>query len=64
MKKIVILLLVAISVMCIAGEMVYITPKGKKYHSTRNCRTLARSKKVIEIDINQVFGRQPCKVCY
>lgn len=56
MKKIVILLLVAISVMCIAGEMVYITPKGKKYHSTRNCRTLARSKKVIEIDINQVFG--------
>jgi hypothetical protein len=64
MRKIIILLLVTISVMCIAGQLVYITPKGKKYHSTRDCRTLARSKKVIEIDISQVFGRQPCKVCY
>lgn len=64
MRKIIILLLVTISVMCIAGEMVYITPKGKKYHSTRNCRTLTRSKKIIEIDISQVSGRQPCKVCY
>ena len=64
MNKIIAFLLVTISVMCIAGEMVYITPKGKKYHSTRNCRTLARSKKIIEIDISQVFGRQPCKVCY
>lgn len=64
MRKIIILLLVTISVICIAGEMVYITPKRKKYHSTRNCRTLARSKKIIEIDISQVFGRQPCKVCY
>lgn len=64
MRKIIILLLVTISVMCIVGQLVYITPKGKKYHSTRDCRTLARSKKVIEIDISQVFGRQPCKVCY
>lgn len=29
MKKIIVLLLVAISVMCIAGEIVYVTPKGK-----------------------------------
>ena len=64
MKKIIVLLLIAISEVCIAGQLVYITPKGKKYHSTRNCRTLARSKKIIEIDISQVFGRQPCKVCY
>lgn len=64
MKKIVILLLISFSIVCLAGQMVYITPKGKKYHSTRSCKTLARSKKVIEIDINQVFNRQPCKVCY
>ena len=52
MKKIVILLLVAISVICIAGEMVYVTPKGKKYHSTRSCKTLARSKKVMTYKFN------------
>lgn len=56
MKKIIVLLLVTISVMCIAGEIIYITPKGKKYHSTRDCKTLARSKKIIEIDISQMFG--------
>lgn len=64
MKKIVILLLISFSIVCLAGQMVYITPKGKKYHSTRSCKTLARSKKVIEIDINQVFNRQSCKVCF
>lgn len=64
MKKIIVLLLVAISIMGIAGEMVYVTPKGKKYHSTRSCKTLAKSKKVIEINIKNVGNRQPCKVCY
>ena len=64
MKKIVILLLISFSIVCLAGQMVYITPKGKKYHSTRSCKTLARSKKVIEIDIKSVGNRQPCKVCY
>lgn len=52
MKKIIVLLLVAISVICLAGQIVYITPKGKKYHSTKSCRTLARSKRIIEIDIS------------
>ena len=64
MKKIVILLLISFSIVCLAGQIVYITPKGKKYHSTRSCKTLARSKKVIEIDIKSVGNRQPCKVCY
>jgi len=64
MKKLIILFLLSFAVVCIAGQIVYITPKGKKYHSTKSCRTLARSKRIIEIDISEVFGRQPCKICF
>ena len=64
MKKLIIFLLLSFTVVCLAGQIVYITPKDKKYHSTKSCRTLARSKRIIEIDISEVFGRQPCKVCF
>ena len=64
MKKLIIFLLLSFTVVCLAGQIVYITPKGKKYHSTKSCRTLARSKRIIEIDISEVFSRQPCKVCF
>lgn len=64
MKKIILLFLVSFSLICIAEQMVYITPKGKKYHSTKSCRILARSKRIIEISIEDIGNRQPCKVCY
>jgi len=64
MKKLIVLFFMIFSIICIAGQIVYITPKGKKYHSTKSCKTLVRSKRIIEIDISKVGGRQPCKVCY
>lgn len=64
MKKIIIFLFLIITTICIAGQVVYITPKGKKYHSTKNCRTLSRSKNIMEVDISEVGSRTPCKVCY
>lgn len=64
MKKIIIFLFIIFTTICIAGQIVYIAPKGKKYHSTKSCRTLSKSKQVLEIDISKVGGRQPCKICY
>lgn len=64
MKKIIIFLFIIFTTICIAGQIVYITPKGKKYHSTKSCRTLVRSKKIIEISITKVKNREACKVCY
>lgn len=46
---------------------VYWTPKGKSYHSTPNCRTLARSKKVYQGTLSEAFAngkRDPCNVCH
>lgn len=57
MKKIIIFLFIIFATICIAGQIVYITPKGKKYHSTKSCKTLVRSKRIIEIDISKVGGR-------
>lgn len=46
--------------------VVYCTPKGKCYHSTRNCKTLAKSKTIREIDIDTARAKnlKACKVCY
>ncbi|WEV37170.1 hypothetical protein [Lactobacillus sp. ESL0677] len=47
---------------------VYIaTMHGKKYHSSRNCRTLKRSRghiKKISLSRAKKLGYTPCKVCY
>ncbi|MGF6906203.1 hypothetical protein [Fusobacterium sp. PH5-44] len=51
-------------IIILAGQTVYVTPNGKKYHSTKNCRTLARSKVINSINISKVAGRGPCKVCH
>ncbi len=64
MKKMVLIFFIIFTSLCIAGQIVYITPKGKKYHSNINCRTLAKSKNIIEIDISKVGNRQPCKICF
>ena len=43
---------------------VYVTANGKKYH-TRSCRTLAKSKSVITLTIDDAKkkGYTACKVC-
>lgn len=45
-------------------DIVYVTPKGKKYHR-RDCRTLSRSKTVIEMtrEEAEASGRDSCNVC-
>lgn len=64
MKKIIFIFLVSFSLSSLANKVVYITPKGKKYHSTKSCKTLSKSKKIIEISINDVGTRTACKICY
>lgn len=63
MKKYLILLIITFSTVIFAAQKVYVTPKGKKYHSIKSCKTLSRSKRIIEIDISKVGSRKPCKVC-
>jgi len=47
-----------------AGRLVAVTQTGKKYH-VEDCRTLARSKgvKMIPIEQAKARGLEPCKVC-
>jgi len=60
------ILLLAFSVLVFAEEsrMVYVTPKGAKYHLA-DCRTLKKSKDVSAITIEEAKaqGYEPCKVC-
>lgn len=46
------------------SNTVYVTKAGKKYHE-RDCQTLAKSKNVKAISIQQAKndGYKPCKVC-
>lgn len=46
-----------------SGRIVYWVLKGKKYHTTDGCPTLARSKKIYSGTISQAGGRDLCKVC-
>lgn len=62
MRKLMVLFL--ISSVCLASRSVYITPTGKKYHSTKSCRSLSRSKKIMTVSIDKVGNRQPCKICF
>ncbi|MGN0461415.1 MAG: hypothetical protein ACI4HZ_03135 [Ruminococcus sp.] len=45
---------------------VYVTPTGEKYHSTKGCRTLSRSKTIISISISsaKAQGYTACSVCH
>lgn len=64
MKKLIFVFFIMFALSIIASQKVYIAPKGKKYHSTINCRSLKNSKNIIEIDISKVGNRQPCKICF
>lgn len=63
MKKILASLFLGITLIVSASETVYITPKGKKYHITKNCRSLKRSKVIKAIKKENVGNRKPCKIC-
>lgn len=63
MKKVAIFFL-SMSILAYASQIVYITPKGKKYHSSKECRTLKRSKIINEISSDNVGNRRACGVCY
>lgn len=48
-----------------AANVVYITPNGKCYHSTRRCPTLHKSKKVSSVALKDAQRtRRACKVCH
>ena len=44
------------------GYIVYITERGKKYHSD-GCRHLKKSKIAIDINDARAQGYEPCSVC-
>lgn len=48
------------------SKIVYHTPTGKSYHYDKNCRTLARSKTILEITLGEALKSKhsdPCDVC-
>lgn len=64
MKRLIISLFLGITLFTSASETVYVTPKGKKYHVTKSCRSLSKSKNIKVVKISDVGGRGPCKICY
>lgn len=46
------------------NEIVYWTPNGKSYHTTKNCPTLSRSKTIYEGTIAQSGKTDPCDKCH
>ncbi len=44
--------------------VVYWVPSGEVYHSTRNCRSLARSKTILSGPLSQCPKKRPCKNCH
>lgn len=64
MKKLIALFFTIFTIYSVASQKVFITPKGKKYHSTRSCPSLSRSKTILEIDVSKVGFRKPCKRCF
>lgn len=65
MKKFIAVLFLILSVGVLA-EIVYITPTGKRYHPTKNCKGLKKAKKIIAIEKSKAIkrGYTPCKVGY
>lgn len=55
----------AVMAVCAATGSVYVTASGKKYHK-QSCRTIARSKQVTALTVEQARARgyEPCKVCH
>lgn len=54
MKKIIVSLFLGITLLASASETVYITSKGKKYHASKSCRSLSKSKNIKAMKISEV----------
>ena len=65
MKKLILTFFLLLTVISFA-EIVYITPTGKKYHTTKTCKGLVRAKKIIPIERKEAEaqGYKPCKHSY
>ena len=49
----------------VKSSTVYITPKGKCYHSSPNCPTLHKSKSIKAVEKSDAMkNRRACKVCH
>ncbi|SCN24881.1 ComEC family competence protein [Clostridium sp. N3C] len=49
-----------------ASKIVYYTPSGKSYHYDKNCRTLSRSKTILETTLEEALKSKhsdPCDFC-
>jgi len=48
-----------------SDTIVYVTPSGKCYHSTKSCSSLSRSKKIIAVSLSEAKKtRRACSKCY
>lgn len=47
-----------------SSQIVYWTPNGKSYHTTKNCPTLSRSKTILEGTISESGKNDPCDRCH
>ncbi len=45
-------------------KIVYWTPNGKSYHTTKECSTLSRSKTIIEGELSSTPKTDPCDRCH
>jgi len=48
------------------GKIVYWTPNGKSYHYSKNCKTLRRSKLIMQGSLNEAMQKgkkDPCNIC-
>ncbi|MDU6250023.1 MAG: MBL fold metallo-hydrolase, partial [Paeniclostridium sordellii] len=43
--------------------IVYWTPKGKSYHTTKNCSALSKSKNILSGTIQESGKSDPCDRC-
>lgn len=47
-----------------SSSLVYWTPNGKSYHTTKSCSTLSRSKTILEGTLQESGKNDPCDVCH
>lgn len=47
-----------------SDAIVYWTPNGKSYHTTKNCSTLSRSKTILKGTIQESGKHDPCDKCH
>lgn len=56
MKKLIVTFFLLLTVISFA-EIVYITPTGKRYHTSKTCPGLKKTKKIIPIEKKEAIAR-------